>query len=299
MSICAVLVTYHPTEEIISNVGALIDQVDEIVIVDNGSGSETKQLFTKLQGYSKIHIIYNNENLGIAAALNMGVKTAKTAGHQWVITFDQDSQATPRMIERMLEAYEAYPQHDKVVGLAPRYKDKNIGDVFGSSFILSPCEASPYAEVLVVMTSGNMLKLSAFDTVGYFNEALFIDQIDNEFCLRCADNGHKILEVKDAILFHSVGTQTQYKLLWMRPVASHHNALRRYYIARNFIYIFKKYFFKHSVWFKQFTIKTIKNLVIVIIFENDRRKKIVASLLGLVDGLLGRMGKCRHSLLSR
>ena len=84
MSICAIIVTYHPTGEHIDNLSALVDQVDEVVIVDNGSGSATKELLDNLKCYSKVNVIYIRENIGIAAALNIGVKKAKTNDHQWV-----------------------------------------------------------------------------------------------------------------------------------------------------------------------------------------------------------------------
>ena len=39
----------------------------------------------------------------------------------------------PRMIETMLQAYDAYPKKEKVASLSPQYKDKNTGQIFGNS----------------------------------------------------------------------------------------------------------------------------------------------------------------------
>ena len=49
--ICAVIVSYNPDDSIISNVNSLIPQVDEVVIVDNGS-----------RACSKVHLDYLSPN---------------------------------------------------------------------------------------------------------------------------------------------------------------------------------------------------------------------------------------------
>lgn len=291
MSICAVIVSYQPSEELIENVGALLDQVDEIVIVDNGSGTSTKEMLGKLNSLAKVSVLYNEENLGIAAALNIGVKHARAKGHEWVATFDQDSQATVGMIEAMLHAYDSYPQKEKIASLSSRYLDKNSGRIGGSRLISSSSGALPYAEAQVVLTSGNLVKSSIFDSVGYFNEALFIDYVDIEFCLRCANRGYKILEAKDAVLVHSIGFPVQHKILWKKLMTSNHSALRRYYIARNAIYLYKEFFITQPGWVIRNMISLVDLVVVLAICETNRKKKLIAILKGVIDGLFGRMGR--------
>lgn len=291
MSICAVIVSYHPAAGIIGNVAALLDQVDEVVIVDNGSGDDTKVLLGKLGSYPKVGVIFNQNNLGIAAALNIGVKHAKAAGHQWVATFDQDSKATPGMIETMLRTYDKYPEKEEVAGLSPRYQNQSTGQLATSRSKYSGSDALPYAEVLVVMTSGNLLKLSVFDEVGYFNEALFIDHVDTEFCLRCANKGYKILEAYDAILLHCIGFPAQHRILWKVKTTSNHSSLRRYYIARNSIYVYKQFAFTHPAWVIHDAIKFLKLMIMLVLFETERRQKLAAIFRGFFHGLSGRMGK--------
>lgn len=296
MSCCAIIVTFHPDTELTQNIVALRSQVDEIMIVDNGSGDESKGLLGQLAQLSGVSIIYNRENLGIAAALNMGVKLAKASGYEWIVTFDQDSRATPGMINAMLTAYDACPKKERVASLSPRYRDRATGKIRGNNPDSLSNELLPYEEVQVVMTSGNLVKSSIFDVVGYFNEALFIDHVDNEFCLRCSDHGYKILEVKDAILEHCIGYPTQHKLLWKNPITSNHSALRRYYIARNSIYIYRKFMFTHPVWVLKNAYGLLRVVILLVLFETDRRRKLGMLCLGIVHGLFGRLGK--YSALS-
>lgn len=291
MSICAVVVSYHPAAELIENMAALLEQVDEVVIVDNGSGADAKELLERLGGHPKVNVIYNRENLGIAAALNIGVRHAKAAGHQWVATFDQDSKVTPGMIVTMLQAYDTYPEKEKVASLSPLYQNQSTGQSATSRSKYSGGDVSRYAEVLVVMTSGNLIKLSVFDAVGYFNESLFIDHVDSEFCLRCASRGYKILEVNDAMLLHCTGAPIQHRFLGKLRSTSNHSILRRYYIARNGIYVYKKFAFAYPLWVANDAYRFLKTMIMLVLFEADKRQKLAAIIRGVMHGLSGRMGK--------
>ena len=162
MSVCAVVVSYHPSPEIIDNISALLDQVDEVLVVDNGSGASTKVLLGSLSSNSKVSVIYNDENLGIAAALNEGVDRARRAGHQWLATFDQDSRATPGMLASMMEAYERYPGKEQVAILCPRYMDKKLGPLASYTGKSGNSISPAVAEVSAVMTSGNLVRLGCF-----------------------------------------------------------------------------------------------------------------------------------------
>ncbi|MHB0990629.1 MAG: glycosyltransferase family 2 protein [Burkholderiales bacterium] len=296
MSICALVISYYPSVEIIGNVTALLDQVDEIIVVDNGSGAETKILLEKLADYSNVQVIYNQDNLGIAAALNIGIGHAKAIGHQWVATFDQDSKVTPEMVKTMLLAYDAYPEKEKVWGLSPRYQNQSTGQISTSRSNKTYVDNLPYAEVLVVMTSGNLIKTSVFDVVGYFNESLFIDHVDSEFCLRCSNLGYKILEVNDAILLHCIGFPVQHKILWKIKTTSNHSSLRRYYIARNGIYIYKKFIFIYPAWVIHDAYKFLKLMIMLVLFETDKKQKLSAIFKGILHGLSGKMGKFNGSM---
>src|SRR6185437_6681202 len=103
----AIIVTFHPSPALVGNVELLKPQVSEIVIVDNGSGESSATMLRELEKQSGIRVIWNGKNLGIAAALNIGVRHAAAGDYPWVLTFDQDSTVTPEFVQKMLGAYEA------------------------------------------------------------------------------------------------------------------------------------------------------------------------------------------------
>ena len=298
MSCCAVIVTFYPDSSITENILALYGQTDEIIIIDNSSGEECNKVLQNLSQKIGITVTYNKENVGIAAALNIGIKKAKAHNHEWVITFDQDSTVTPRMIETMFKAYQAYPEKEKVASLSPKYMNRNTGVIWGSQLTRALDNSLPYSLVDVVITSGTLVKLSVFDQIGYFNESLFIDYVDKEFCLRCITQNYQILEVNNATLLHSVGLPTKVNLFLNNSITTaNHSHTRRYYIARNSIFTYKLYFFKMPFWFLNDIYHLIGTLGKGLVFENNRKKRLIAIFLGFYDGFLNRMGKCTREHL--
>src|SRR6266700_3504589 len=78
--ICAVIVTFHPEPSLVENVELLRTQVSEVFIVDNGSDANSRVLLEQIEGKPGVHTLRNERNLGIAAALNIGVRHAMAGG---------------------------------------------------------------------------------------------------------------------------------------------------------------------------------------------------------------------------
>lgn len=104
-SVCCVIVTYNIGERFYNCFNAIYNQVEKVIIVDNGSTEETLKVLKELESNTTATIIYNSENLGIAAALNKGVKFAEKNNYKWILTMDNDSISTEFMVEGMLNTY--------------------------------------------------------------------------------------------------------------------------------------------------------------------------------------------------
>ena len=92
MILSATVVLYNPQEDVFSNICSYGDLVDYLIVIDN-SVTVNQNLKLKLQNkfQSKLFYIENNENLGIATALNIGTNKAINLGSAWNLTMDQDS----------------------------------------------------------------------------------------------------------------------------------------------------------------------------------------------------------------
>src|ERR1700693_2517996 len=101
-SIAAVVVTYHPGPVVLDNMRRLSEQIDQIFVVDNGSAGVSKEVVAALDKLPAVQILRNASNLGIASALNIGIKQAIESGAEWIAMFDQDSSVTENYFKDLL-----------------------------------------------------------------------------------------------------------------------------------------------------------------------------------------------------
>jgi rhamnosyltransferase len=284
-SVCGVVVTFRPRPEDIDNFAKLRPQVQGLVVVDNGSSQEKRSLLRAASREYNFTLIENGENLGIATALNMGVKWAQSEGHTWVALFDQDSTPPPLFIDTMLRAFDKSPRRDRIALLVPRYVDSRRG------IPLSAIYASD-GSLQVAMTSGSLMPISIIRQEGWFEDCLFIGGVDYEYCLRLRSSGYSVEECADAVLLHAPADFTECRVSGLRLFAtSNYSAGRRYYRERNTIWMIRKYWRKYPAFLLGLLSENLKDGVKILLAENDKRRKVCHMALGVRDGLLGRMGR--------
>lgn len=119
------------------------------------------------------------------------------------------------------------------------------------------------------MTSGNLLTINAFKKVDPFEEKLFIDYIDIEYCLHSKQNSYHIVQVNSSILNHKLGNPKVYSLGRKRFLSTNHEPWRRYYITRNRIYVWRHYWKIFPDFIKDDFYYMIKELIKIILVENQ------------------------------
>jgi rhamnosyltransferase len=283
--VCAVIVTYHPTEEMMKNLPSVSKQVDRVVIVDNGSNANELQPLRAGCQDARFHLIENGKNLGIAEALNQGVRWARSEGYSWILFFDQDSKITPGFVEQMFATWQSHPQRERLGSIHPRYVHPDTG-------VEPMVRRAPDGGPVISLTSGALMPSWIFDKIGLFASEYFMDMVDYEYSFRIRAYGYLIADSRQAVLFHAAGDTRRTRLLGFSFNPTHHSATRRYYMSRNRIVLYKKYFSRLPRWVLQsiyhdFFRETIK----CFIGENDRARKFRNFMLGTWDGLIGRMGK--------
>ena len=279
--ICAVIVSYNPDELIEKCASSAVSQVDELLIVDNGSRKEKMVILRQLEKkFEKIKLILNKENLGIATALNQEIKYVIKNKYDWLLTLDQDSILEKDMIEKMLKVYNRLSQKDqKKVGILAR----NYKTIKGLAYK----QKRNIQIVPVAITSGQLVKISLFEKIGYYKDKLFIECIDNEFCLRAKKNGFSTLLVSGAILNQRIGDNPKVKKVFGKKfVVSGHSPIRFYYIFRNSIYLYKKYLFVAPKWILNNIFSNTKLIFKILFFEDKTLKKISMVIKGTLHGLI-------------
>jgi rhamnosyltransferase len=282
---CAVIVTYHPTSLIVENMQKVLAQVAGLVVVDNGSNvDELDQLRVASQSLG-FHLIENEENLGIAQALNLGIRWAKNKGYSWVILFDQDSKITDGFICQMFATWELHAERERLGSIHPKYVDAETGI---EPVVRRASDGGPR----ISLTSGALMPIWIFDKIGGFAAEYFIDCVDFEYCLRIRAAGYLIADSRQAILLHAAGhasVSLSFSGLTFRP--THHTPMRRYYISRNRIALCRKYFRVFPGWIVQYMFDSMRETIKCFVGEQNRGRKFRSFLLGSWDGLCGKMGR--------
>jgi rhamnosyltransferase len=169
--VCAVVVTYNIGKKYIENFNSLYDQVGKVIIVDNGSGEETVEVLQDLQKkYKNVEVIFNNENLGIGAAQNIGIKKAMRENFKWVLLLDHDSKLSSNMVGKLLTAYDVlFKQGINKVGIVAA----NPYDINSNEWIYIKMKYLKLEKDLIkfdnVISSGSLINLEVFKDVGLFN----------------------------------------------------------------------------------------------------------------------------------
>jgi len=261
--IAAVIVLYNPDINVLSNINSYIDQVDKLFAVDN-SDESNPDFIEKIKLNNKIKYISNDGNVGIAAALNIGVKKAAEEGFEYLLTMDQDSEASLLLVSNLLECFSIESDIAVVAPLLYHSEGK----------ILIRNNDKPCEQVFSVWTSGSLLNLMICEKAGGFKDELFIDYVDHEFCLRINKMGFKVYVCNKTTLKHNLGKIEEVNLLFRKVYPTNHSALRLYYRTRNRFYVKKVFKKDFPEFFKQESKDFWKTFLKVILFEADRLKKI-------------------------
>jgi rhamnosyltransferase len=250
--------------------------VERIYVVDN---TEKKffnsALFDSIKKLEKVSYIANYDNYGIAKALNQAVGAAQKDGFEYILTMDQDSVVEEKHIEKLFAIVRKNGLDLSKIGIISPFHKTHSGCV--------NTETEEITDKLMVMTSGNLLNIDAYNKIGGFWEELFIDRVDHEYCLRLSINKYRVVQVNTVFLEHPVGKMTEHVLFHKTYFATNHPPIRRYYISRNALHVAKRYknaFPEYSEFEKKLFFHDIKRIVF---FESDKIKKIQMIIKGYND----------------
>jgi rhamnosyltransferase len=142
------------------------------------------------------------------------------------------------------------------------------------------------------MTSGSFLPMSILRDHGWFEDNLFIDAVDYEYSLRLRSQGLRIEECSQAVLLHSPGTPKVHRFrgryLFLTP---NYSPMRRYYQERNKVWITRRYWSRFPFFCLKLFFRSAKDYVKLLSVEDNKWNKLRASLMGVRDGIQGRMGR--------
>lgn len=251
MDISVVTVWYHPEnlEDNLSVSKNLLsygenDKITKIFIIDNSSFNNENLIPECIKSKTIYIPLFKNE--GIAKALNIGCKEAKKNSFHWILTMDQDSFWKKEELNKFLLYFESTIIKDtNIASYAPNLNDPIIlstlaivkRKLLGRKYVDKSIKRPKIEYPTSVMCSGNLINLSIWEKLLGFDEDLFIDEVDHDYCFKLIKAGYKILRNNDIYLNHHLGDKKR----TFFPRRLNHKGIRIYYIFRNMIVIHKRF----------------------------------------------------------
>ncbi|WP_018616038.1 glycosyltransferase family 2 protein [Segetibacter koreensis] len=288
MKIAAVVILYHPPETVISNINSYYNYVDKVFVFDN---TETEPIFKEqLLKLAKVEYYSNGRNEGIAKRLNKGAAKAIEQQFDWILTMDQDSVFAENAINNYMNCFY-------------HYKNKENTAMFGTRYSRIKNESSPLCkatEIHELITSGTLVNLEAFEKIGCFDEALFIDSVDHDYCIRAKLNGFSIIEFSNIFTLQEVGKEvytSSIKTLFLyKKKKAIHSPLRCYYMFRNLLYLERKFKGQKADLLKSVRSTVIDQIKACIFYGRDTIKIFKYLIIAYHDFKERKMGKIDREL---
>jgi len=250
--------------------------VQRLYVIDN-SEVINDSLKRQLIEMPSVQYLHNEENHGIAYALNVAAALALADGFDYLLTMDDDTVAPPSMVTQLVNYLFALPDFNRVAIISANQTTNNHVELI--------------SEVFFTMTSGNLVNLAAYRLIGPYANELFIDHVDHEYCIRAVSLDYRIIVANAVYVSHRLGEKKTVRLLNRRLNFISHSPLRLYYTVRNSVYILRKYAFSQSAACLLVMNSTIKEIIKSVFFEDKKNVRIAYMYRGCKDGLSGRMGK--------
>lgn len=266
----AAIVLYNPDiDRLELNIRAIKDQVDKIIFCDNGHSKDINDRLEELKKLYSIEVIDNGGNKGVAFALNRAIEHCVKMGANWLLTLDQDSICPDSLIKE----YEKHIEDDVgILSCAINYNDKEM-EIDRSTEI---------SEIAECITSASYVNVNICVELGGFDEQMFIDRVDFEYCYRVRKAGYKMLRLNTVVLNHKLG-ELQLKRAGKKILhVGGHGAFRKFYIAQNMVYCTKKH---PDICSKGYCLSKLSSLLIkTLIYENDKFSKVKNIFRGIKSG---------------
>lgn len=229
-TVSLIIVNYNAGDFLEACVSSALSQVDDLIVVDNASTDVSlAQLEAAFPGDRKLKIVRNRENLGFAAACNIGVDNS--AG-SYLFFLNPDCVLEPDSVKRLLRTLEDYPDAGMVGGFLvdpdgteqgggrraiptpwrsfvrafglSRFADRWPHLFFDFHLHTQPLPAHPI-EVEAISGACMLVRRAAMNAVGHWDEGYFLHCEDLDFSMILRRKGWKIMFVPDARIVHDKG----------------------------------------------------------------------------------------------
>ena len=294
MQVCVVLVNWNcwpDTTRAAASVRAHAGEIASIVIIDNAS-SDDSVLRLRAAG---LEVIAQEENIGFAAACNIGAELGFERGARYIYLLNPDATVTTDTIQALLreaesrdgptamgsvisyeqdDRYQFVGSHEDEVTGHPRW----IDPVHGLDVLRQSSYSTDY-----IMGAALLFDSTAYQEVGPLPEKYFLYYEETAWCYSARRAGIDCRMVSGSLVYHK-GSAT---------VGKPEGPLQTYFCTRNELLFLKSFGHRRQlrrklVFYSWWVLK--RNLKLIV--ARDGAPRTQAMTLGLLDFLRGSFGDC-------
>lgn len=295
--VCAIIVTFNPDITVLNNqFDSINNQVDFLIYIDNGSiNRDLVKFFLQTKDSKRFVYIQNENNIGLGAAQNQGIKFAFKEQFTHVLFLDHDSVLFPEFVNKLLECEnELATENLKFGAIGPVYVNKATGESYPITKYLGPFikridpkNMKKYVEASFIISSGSLINMDVLSKIGMMDENLFVDYIDVEWSFRSKSLGYPVFVSPNAIMHHNIGDN---RMNFFGRKISVHSPTRRYYLTRNSLYMLRLPYVDLGYKIREIFFNFLR-IVVFTTISNSRFNYFKLSLKGIRDGILGNFGQ--------
>jgi GT2 family glycosyltransferase len=302
--ILSIIIVNFNSKEVLRNCLSSLQQsisftTPEIFVIDNASSEIIKDLEA---WFSQVNFIYNEKNLGFAAANNIGIRKAKG---KYILLLNPDTVINKNSLQPMVNYLEDYDDVG-IVGckifntdgeiersthsfpsLLKEFMHANeflknfisyesrfarfLKNIFKSKSLESYWDHNSIREVDHVTGACMMVRREAIDKVGFMDEAFFLYNEEVEWSFRFKKAGYKSVFLPDSSIIHLFGYSTKQRV---QKQTVNNLLVERY---RGMFYFFKKHYsftkllLLKIIVLQGFSLRLFANLIESIFLSRDAR----------------------------
>lgn len=296
-AIPAVIVTHFPDEGFAQRVAAVAAEAKPVLVIDNSADPATVDRLAVLCAEHDVEFLANDENAGLGTALNRAFSLLFSRGHRRAIAFDQDSAPQPGFLAALRARHDAATSlaaiganwHDaRRPGVLAAHLRPRLG--LPGLFTRVPATGD-LADVTCVITSGTLFDLEVWRKLGGFDEDLFLDLIDTDYCLRAHAAGYCIAVATGARLEHRRGAKRPVRAFGSTWWPAFMPPFRLRLLYRNRLLLFRRHALRQPHWAVFELFYGAKVVGEILFLEDHKAAKLSACLRGTWEGILGRSGR--------
>ena len=239
MKISVIIPNYNGEKIIDGCIQSLLKQEYKdfnIIVVDNNSADDSVKIIE--ERYPSITLIKNKENLGFAAAVNIGIKASKS---DFVALLNNDTEVDEKWLVNL---YSVISKDDKIFSASSkmiRFYERDKIDDAGDQYNLlgwaykrgdgvSIDQFNKDKIIFSTCAGAGLYRRKIFEEIGYFDENFFAYLEDVDVSFRGNIYGYKNIYVNNAIVYHMVSATS----------GSRHNEFKVKLASRNSMYLIRK-----------------------------------------------------------